>query len=189
MHGRFAVEWRRRLCAAALRLHAASLASCSSFTFDDHARGPLHSLSTLCIQTGWPPAAIPAHPDSPPLLNLPAQPTCAGGDLIKPAKNIAPPPAAAAPRAAAQKQQQLPSLRATKKPVRKQLSGSTHFTAHVPTPDAGPGGGRGLLGDSLGVGGGGGAKTFAQEQASCCSVVDMLVSKPRCGVAQVDVHA
>jgi hypothetical protein len=90
------------------------------------------------------------------------------GDLVKPAKTIVlPPPAAAGgPRAAAQKKQQLPSLRPTKKPVLKQLSGSTHFTAHVPTPGSGLGGSRGLLGDSLGVGAGAGAKTFAQEQAS-----------------------
>ncbi|PRW20279.1 epsilon tubulin [Chlorella sorokiniana] len=88
------------------------------------------------------------------------------GDLVKPAKTIVlPPPAAAGgPRAAAQKKQQLPSLRPTKKPVLKQLSGSTHFTAHVPTPGSGLGGSRGLLGDSLGVGAGAGAKTFAQEQ-------------------------
>lgn len=87
------------------------------------------------------------------------------GDMIKPAKNIVPPPPATAPRAAAQKKQQLPRLHPTKKPVVKQLSGSTHFTAHVPTPASGLGGSRGLLGDPLGVGaGGGGAKTFAQEQ-------------------------
>lgn len=87
--------------------------------------------------------------------------------MIKPAKNIAPPPPAA-PRGPAQKKAQLPSLRATKKPVVKQLQGSTHFTAHVPVPGSGLGGGlgsgRNLLGDPLGAGGGGGAKTFAQEQ-------------------------
>lgn len=89
--------------------------------------------------------------------------------MIKPAKNIVPPPPATAPRAAAQKKQQLPRLHPTKKPVVKQLSGSTHFTAHVPTPASGLGGSRGLLGDPLGVGaGGGGARTFAQEQASWC---------------------
>lgn len=87
--------------------------------------------------------------------------------MIKPAKNIAPPPPSA-PRGPAQKKAQLPSLRATKKPVVKQLQGSTHFTAHVPVPGSGLGGGlgssRNLLGDPLGAGGGGGTKTFAQEQ-------------------------